>query len=187
MAFPLAWALKDGSDDIRAFLLSVLTGLAMAAVLHIAGRSSSKDELGTREAIAGVAFAWVVASLQGCMPYMLGGYIPAFTDAYFEAMSGFTTTGATVLQNVEVIPRGILMWRAQTQWLGGMGIVVLVIAMLPLFGVNMTQLFKAESPGPSLEKTSPRITDMAMMLWKVYMGLTVVGIVLLVFRRHVGL
>ena len=181
MAFPLAWALKDGSDDIRAFLLSVLTGLAMAAVLHIAGRSSSKDELGTREAIAGVAFAWVVASLQGCMPYMLGGYIPAFTDAYFEAMSGFTTTGATVLQNVEVIPRGILMWRAQTQWLGGMGIVVLVIAMLPLFGVNMTQLFKAESPGPSLEKTSPRITDMAMMLWKVYMGLTVVGIVLLVF------
>ena len=101
MAFPLAWALKDGSDDIRAFLLSVLTGLAMAAVLHIAGRSSSKDELGTREAIAGVAFAWVVASLQGCMPYMLGGYIPAFTDAYFEAMSGFTTTGATVLQNVE--------------------------------------------------------------------------------------
>lgn len=181
MAFPLAWALKDGSDDIRAFLLSVLTGLAMAAVLHIAGRSSSKEELGTREAIAGVAFAWVVASLQGCMPYMLGGYIPAFTDAYFEAMSGFTTTGATVLQNVEVIPRGILMWRAQTQWLGGMGIVVLVIAMLPLFGVNMTQLFKAESPGPSLEKTSPRITDMAMMLWKVYMGLTVVGIVLLVF------
>ena len=179
MAFPLAWALKDGTDDVRAFLLSALTGLAMAAALHVVGRSASKDELGTREAIAGVAFAWVAASLQGCMPYMLGGYIPAFTDAYFEAMSGFTTTGATILRDVEAVPRGILMWRAQTQWLGGMGIVVLVIAMLPLFGVNMTQLFKAESPGPNLEKTSPRITDMAMMLWKVYMGLTVIGIVLL--------
>ena len=119
MAFPLAWALKDGTDDVRAFLLSALTGLAMAAALHVVGRSASKDELGTREAIAGVAFAWVAASLQGCMPYMLGGYIPAFTDAYFEAMSGFTTTGATILRDVEAVPRGILMWRAQTQWLGG--------------------------------------------------------------------
>ncbi|MDO4559466.1 MAG: potassium transporter TrkG [bacterium] len=181
MGFPLLWALKDGTSDVHAFLLSALAGLAMAGVLHLAGRGAPKDELGTREAIAGVAFAWVAASLQGCMPYLFGGYIPSFTDAYFEAMSGFTTTGATILRDVEAMPRGILMWRAQTQWLGGMGIVVLVIAMLPLFGVNMTQLFKAESPGPSLEKTSPRITDMAMMLWKVYMGLTVAGIVLLVF------
>ena len=181
MGFPLLWALKDGTSDVHAFLLSALAGLAMAGVLHLAGRGAPKDELGTREAIAGVAFAWIAASLQGCMPYVFGGYIPSFTDAYFEAMSGFTTTGATILRDVEAMPRGILMWRAQTQWLGGMGIVVLVIAMLPLFGVNMTQLFKAESPGPSLEKTSPRITDMAMMLWKVYMGLTVAGIVLLVF------
>ncbi len=181
MGFPLLWALRDGTSDVHAFLLSAAAGLAMAGVLHLAGRGAPKGELGTREAIAGVAFAWVAASLQGCMPYFFGGYIPSFTDAYFEAMSGFTTTGATILRDVEAVPRGILMWRAQTQWLGGMGIVVLVIAMLPLFGVNMTQLFKAEIPGPNLEKTSPRITDMAMMLWKVYMGLTVVGIVLLVF------
>lgn len=179
MAFPLLWALKDGTGDTRAFMLSVLAGLTMAGALHLAGRGAPVDALGTREAIAGVALAWIVASLLGCMPYIFGGYIGSFTDAYFEAMSGFTTTGATIIADVEALPRGILMWRAQTQWLGGMGIVVLVIAMMPLLGVNMTQLFKAESPGPSLEKTSPRITDMAMMLWKIYMGLTVAGIALL--------
>ena len=179
MLFPLGWAIKDGTDDIRAFLLAGCAGSAMAAVLYALGRNSKAEDMGPREAIAGVALAWVAASLQGAMPYMLGGYIPSLTDAYFEAMSGFTTTGATIIREIEKCPRGILMWRAQTQWLGGMGIVVLVIAMLPLFGVNMTQLFKAESPGPVLEKVSPRITDMAMMLWKVYVGLTAVGVLML--------
>lgn len=179
MIFPLGWAVMDGSSDVRAFLLSGVTGALFAALLYAAGRNSKAEDMGPREAIAGVAFAWVAASLQGAMPYMLGGYIPNLTDAYFEAMSGFTTTGATIIREIEKCPRGILMWRAQTQWLGGMGIVVLVIAMLPLFGVNMTQLFKAESPGPVLEKVSPRIADMAMTLWKVYMGLTAAGVLMM--------
>lgn len=179
MFFPLMWALKDGSSDVRAFLLSMLAGFAISAVLYAAGKGAHKIDMGAREAIACVSLAWIAASFQGCLPYIFEGCIPAFTDAYFEAMSGFTTTGATVIRDIEALPRGILMWRAQTQWLGGMGIVVLVIAMMPLFGANMTRLFKAESPGPVLEKVSPRITDMATLLWKAYVGLTTAGIIML--------
>lgn len=179
MFFPLVWALMDGSPDSRAFLLSIAVGAVAAAVLYLVGKKAAPSDMGAREAFAAVALAWVFASCVGALPYLLGGYVPSFTDAFFEAMSGFTTTGATILTNVEANPRGILMWRSQTQWLGGMGIVVLTIALLPMLGVTMTQLFAAESPGPVLEKISPRIQDMATMLWQVYMGLTCVGIVLL--------
>lgn len=179
MLFPLGWAVKDGSADVRSFLVSIGIGAAACAVLYFLGRGADPKDMGTREAFAAVTFAWVFASLQGCLPYLIGGWIPSFTDAYFEAMSGFTTTGSTILTNIEINPRGILMWRSQTQWLGGMGIVVLTIALLPMLGVTMTQLFKAESPGPVLEKISPRIQDMATMLWQVYLGITVFGVGLL--------
>lgn len=179
MGFPFIWAVADGSRDIRAFMLSALIGAGMSAVLAFAGRGSKQGGMGAREAIACVALAWIVASFIGCLPYIFDGTIPSFTDAYFEAMSGFTTTGASVIREMEPVPRGILMWRATTHWLGGMGIVVLVIAMLPLLGGNMTYLFKAESPGPTLDKVSPRITEMATTLWKIYVGITVAGVVLL--------
>ena len=179
MLFPLLWALKDGTSDVRAFALSIAIGVIFSLLLFVFGRKADSKDMRTREAFAAVALAWVFASFQGCLPYMLGGYIPSFTDAYFETMSGFTTTGATILKDIEINPRGILMWRAETQWLGGMGIVVLTIALLPMLGMRVTQLFKAEVPGPVLEKISPRIQDMAIMLWEVYMGLTFVGIVIL--------
>ena len=175
MLMPLGWAVKDGSSDIRAFALSIMTGSLFSLILFLFSYKAKSSEMGTREAFAAVALAWVFASLQGCLPYIIGGYVPSFTDAYFEAMSGFTTTGATILTDIEVNPRGILMWRAQTQWLGGMGIVVLTIALLPMLGMSVTQLFKAEVPGPVLEKISPRIQDVAIMLWRVYMGLTFAG------------
>lgn len=181
MLFPLVWALMDGSSDSRSFLLSIAIGGCAATALYLLGKKAEPSDMGAREAFAAVALAWVFASCVGALPYLLGGYVPSFTDAFFEAMSGFTTTGASILTNVEANPRGILMWRAQTQWLGGMGIVVLTIALLPMLGVTMTQLFAAESPGPVLEKISPRIQDMATMLWQVYMGLTCVGIALLMF------
>lgn len=181
MLMPLAWAVKDGSSDIIAFCLSIALGSLFSLMLFSVSYKAQAKDMGTREAFAAVALAWVFASLQGGMPYLLGGYVPSFTDAYFEAMSGFTTTGATILTNIEANPRGILMWRAQTQWLGGMGIVVLTIALLPMLGISLNQLFKAEAPGPVLEKISPRIQDVAIMLWKVYMGLTFLGIVVLVF------
>ncbi|MDY9921300.1 MAG: TrkH family potassium uptake protein [Synergistota bacterium] len=180
MLMPLGWAVKDGSRDIRAFAVSIAAGCLFSLTLFLFGYKARAKDMGTREAFAAVALAWIFASLQGCLPYIAGGYIPSFTDAYFEAMSGFTTTGATVLTNIEMNPRGILMWRAQTQWLGGMGIVVLTLALLPMLGMSVTQLFKAEVPGPVLEKISPRIQDAATMLWKVYMGLTVLGIIVLV-------
>ncbi|MCF0247209.1 MAG: TrkH family potassium uptake protein, partial [Synergistes sp.] len=179
MAFPLFWALHGGLHDVKAFLLSMLIGFAAAAVLFLLSGKISSEEPGEREAVAGVAFSWIVASLVGCLPYILSGEIPSFTDAYFEAMSGFTTTGSSILGDVEKLPRGIVMWRAQTQWLGGMGIIVLLIAMLPFFNANLTQFFKAESPGPSLDKTTPRITEMAKNLWFVYMQLTLIGVILL--------
>ncbi len=180
MIMPLGWAVKDGSSDIKPFAASIAAGCLFSGVLFLTGYKARAKDMGTREAFAAVALAWIFASLQGCLPYIWGGYIPSFTDAYFEAMSGFTTTGATILTDIEVNPRGILMWRAQTQWLGGMGIVVLTLALLPMLGMSVTQLFKAEVPGPVLEKISPRIQDAATMLWRVYMGLTVLGVVVLV-------
>lgn len=179
MVFPLAWALHDGTRDSHAIIASIGVGLLTSSALFAAGRGARPQDMGAREAFAAVTLAWIFSSLLGAMPYMLGGYIPSFTDAYFEAMSGFTTTGSTIMTDIEACPRGILMWRSQTQWLGGMGIVVLTIALLPMSGVTMTQLFRAESPGPVLEKISPRIQDMSKMLWQVYMGLTIFGIALL--------
>ncbi|MDD4160257.1 MAG: potassium transporter TrkG, partial [Synergistaceae bacterium] len=146
MLMPLGWAVKDGSSDIKAFAASIAAGSLFSLILFLIGYKAKAKDMGTREAFAAVALAWVFASLQGCMPYLIGGYLHSFTDAYFEAMSGFTTTGATVLTNIEINPRGILMWRAQTQWLGGMGIVVLTLALLPMLGMSVTQLFKAEVP-----------------------------------------
>ncbi len=180
MIMPLGWAVKDGGSDVSAFAFSMAAGSLLSLILLSIGYKANAKDMGTREAFASVSLAWVFASLIGCLPYIFGGYIPSFTDAYFEAMSGFTTTGASILTNIEINPRGILMWRAQTQWLGGMGIVVLTLALLPMLGMSVTQLFKAEVPGPVMEKISPRIQDAAMMLWKVYMGLTIVGIVVLV-------
>lgn len=179
MLMPLAWAIKDGSCDARAFIFSIFLGLLMSLTLLWAGHKADPRDLGTREALAAVALAWVFASFQGSLPYYIGSYVPSFTDAYFEAMSGFTTTGATIFNDVEILPRGVVFWRAVTQWLGGMGIVVLTLALLPMLGVGVIQLFRAEIPGPVMEKMSPRIQDSAMMLWMVYLGITAFGIILM--------
>lgn len=179
MIFPFLWAVRDHTTDSKAFLLSMAIGAVTAAVMYEFSKNARHTDMGTREAFAAVSFSWIFASLIGCLPYLLGGYVPSLADAYFETMSGFTTTGASILTNVAANPRGILMWRAETQWLGGMGIVVLVIALLPVLGGGLNRLFQAESPGPVLEKTSPTINDMAKNLWYVYIGLTVVGVLLL--------
>lgn len=179
MFFPLLWALHDGTSDSKSLMLSMAIGAVVAAVMYMSSKNASHKDMGTREAFAAVSFSWIFASLIGCLPYRLGGYVPSLADAYFETMSGFTTTGASIFTKVAVNPRGILMWRAETQWLGGMGIVVLVIALLPVLGGGLNRLFQAESPGPVLEKTSPTINDMAKNLWYVYIGLTVIGVLLL--------
>ncbi|WP_179343834.1 TrkH family potassium uptake protein [Winogradskyella ursingii] len=138
-----------------------------------------RKEMNKREGYIVVAFGWIVMSLSGTLPYLVTGAIPSFTDAFFETMSGYTTTGASILNDIEIIPKGVLFWRSITHWIGGMGIIVLAIAILPLLGVGGMQLFAAEAPGPGGDKLHPRITDTAKRLWLIYFGYTAAETILL--------
>jgi len=138
------------------------------------------SELTIREGFLTVTLSWVTLSLLGSIPFMVSGFIPSFTDAFFETMSGFTTTGASILTNIEALPKSLLLWRDMTQWLGGMGVIALAVAILPYLGVGGMQLFKAEVPGPIKDKISPRISETAKILWMVYLAFTVAEIILLV-------
>ncbi|GGG41126.1 potassium transporter [Bizionia arctica] len=136
-------------------------------------------EMNKREGYIVVAFGWLVMTLSGAIPYILTGSITNFTDAFFETMSGYTTTGATILNDIEIVPKGVLFWRSLTHWIGGMGIIVLAVAILPLLGIGGMQMFAAEAPGPSADKLHPRITDTAKRLWLIYFGYTVAETILL--------
>lgn len=173
MIFPMAWSIFDRTQDIPAFAGGILGGLAIAVLLFILGFRGKARDLGVREAFAVVSLSWVFASAIGGIPYLLNGTVSSFTDAFFEAMSGFTTTGASVLTDIQSNPRGILFWRDLTHWLGGMGIIVLSLAILPFLGVGGMQLYKAEVPGPVPEKITPRVQQTAVLLWGVYVLLSV--------------
>lgn len=136
-------------------------------------------ELNLRDGFAVVVACWLGTALLGTLPYLLSGQVPSFIDALFESMSGFTTTGSTILTDIEALAPSLLYWRAATQWLGGMGIIVLSLAILPLLGVGGMQLFQAEMTGPTNDRLTPRIQDTARILWNVYLWLTVLLIVLL--------
>lgn len=142
--------------------------------------SFTERDIRPREGFLVVAFAWLIIAGLGAMPFVLLGVLDSI-DAYFEAMSGFTTTGATVIAHVEGLPKALLLWRAFTQWLGGMGIIVLAVALLPKLGVGGSQLMDAEAPGPTLERLTPRIRETARLLWGIYVGLTLFDVLLLVF------
>ena len=126
-----------------------------------------------------VTFGWLILSLTGTLPYLLTGSIPDFTNAFFETLSGYSTTGSSILTDIEAMPKGILFWRSATHWIGGMGIIVLTIAILPLLGIGGMQLFLAEAPGPSADKMHPRITETAKRLWLIYFSLTITEFFLL--------
>ena len=172
MAFPALWSLADGSSDLFPLLAGMGTGLGVSALLFAAGFKAKAGDLGVREAFAVVSLSWVLASAIGGIPYLLYGTVPTYTEAFFEAMSGFTTTGATVLTDIQSNPRGILFWRDLTQWLGGMGIIVLSLAVLPFLKVGGMQLYKAEVPSPMPEKITPRVHQTALLLWGVYLLLS---------------
>ena len=140
-----------------------------------------KKEVKRKEGYIIVTFGWIVMSISGMLPYLFSGAIPDVTNAFFETISGYTTTGATILNDIEVLPKGILIWRSLTHWIGGMGIIVLAIAILPLLGIGGMQLFAAEAPGPSADKLHPRITDTAKRLWYIYVGYTIAETILLQF------
>ena len=140
---------------------------------------SKRKELQKRDGYVIVAFGWIFMSLTGTLPYIFTGAIPSFTNAFFETISGYTTTGASILNDIESIPKGVLFWRSITHWIGGMGIIVLAIAILPLLGIGGMELFAAEAPGPSGDKLHPRITDTAKRLWFIYVGYTIAETILL--------
>jgi trk system potassium uptake protein TrkH len=179
MAFPLLVSLIYEDGSARALLISMLISSCIGLIFFLLTREKESPHLNHRDGIAIVTFGWVMAGLFGTLPYFFSGCIPGFTNAYFESLSGFTTTGASILTDIENLPEGILLWRSQTQWLGGMGIIVLSIAILPFLGVGGMQLYKAEIPSPVVDKLKPRISETAKTLWKVYLLLTVLEIVLL--------
>lgn len=176
LASLVSWYYKDGV--LNQMLLSGAVALSLGGVIMLVTRKHRK-EVQKREGYIIVAFGWIFMALIGTLPYIFTGAIPSFTNAFFETMSGFTTTGASILTDIESIPRGVLFWRSVTNWLGGMGIIVLAIAILPLLGIGGMQLFAAEAPGPSGDKLHPRITDTAKRLWLIYVGYTLAETVLL--------
>lgn len=164
--------------DLPAFILSTLATILVGIPLVYAGKGAER-KLSRRDGYVVVTLAWIVFSIFGMLPYYISGYIPDLTNAFFETMSGFTTTGASILNNIETLPHGLLFWRSLTQWIGGMGIVIFTIAVLPIFGVGGIQLFAAEATGPKLDKVSPRISVTAKWIWAIYLGLTIAETVLL--------
>lgn len=164
-------------NDFVAIVESAMLTIGAGIGGVLLGGSNTKH-IGTREGYLVVGLVWIVFSIFGMLPFRLSHYIPNLTDAFFETMSGFTTTGATILTDIEALPHGLLFWRSMMQWLGGMGIVVLSLAILPMFGAGM-QLFAAEVPGITYDKLQPKITDTARRLWELYTLLTIICAILL--------
>ncbi|CCH47697.1 TrkH family potassium uptake protein [Pseudodesulfovibrio piezophilus] len=185
MFFPLLWGLyyADGTAGplAESMAITLLCGVILFAIFRDPEASKASSVMTHREGMAIVALGWFVAGAFGGLPFYLSGTFHSIVDCIFESLSGFSTTGSSVLTDIEAIPRGILFWRSLTHWLGGMGIIVLSLAILPFLGVGGMQLYKAEVPGPVPDKLKPRIKDTAVTLWKVYVFFSVVETVLLMF------
>lgn len=172
----ISWYFKDGA--LQGILFSGTITIVIGILLQFFTKGFKK-QIKKREGYLIVTMGWITMSLSGAMPYIFTDAIPSFTNAFFETMSGYTTTGASILNDIESMPKSLLFWRSTTHWIGGMGIIVLAIAILPLLGIGGMQLFAAEAPGPSSDKLHPRITDTAKRLWYLYLGLTLFEAVLL--------
>lgn len=179
MFFTIPFSIYYSSTDLIPLLSSgAITGIT-GLLIWLATRNSENTEIKKREGFLIVSLGWLSMSLFGTLPYLLSGAIPHFSGAFFETASGFTTTGASVLNDIEAIPKGVLFWRSMTQWIGGMGIIVLTIAILPILGIGGMELFIAEAPGPTKDKIHPRIKETAKRLWAIYVALTLAETVLL--------
>ena len=167
---------SDMLDFWKAGGITAGAGLLLAAL----GKGGER-QLTRRDGYVLVSFAWIAFSLFGMLPFYIGGYIPDITNAFFETMSGFSSTGATILDDIESLPHGILFWRSMTQWIGGLGIIMFTIAVLPIFGVSGLQVFAAEASGPTHDKVHPRIGVTAKWIWSIYAGITalLVGLLML--------
>lgn len=171
---------KEYNSSLAYFIVAILC-LTIGFILRRIPLKS--DELYLREGFAAVAFSWLFLSVFGCFPFMITGEIPGFINALFETVSGFTTTGASILNDVEALSHASIFWRSFTHWVGGMGIFMLILTILPLAGAHGMNLMRAESPGPSVGKVLPKIKDTAIMTYAAYIGITVIGFITFLFTR----
>lgn len=179
MIIPFGVALFYGDGDANSFLYTIILMLPLALGLR---RIKAKDkEMYAKEGFFTVGLSWIVIAVFGALPFVLSGAIPSFIDSFFETVSGFTTTGATILSEIESLPRGILFWRSFTHWIGGMGFLIFILALAPSLGANTIYLLRAESPGPNPGKIVPKLSQTAKILYIIYFLLTIVETVLLMF------
>ncbi len=178
LALALIVSIIYKGSDLYAFAVTLAITLTSGVIINKLTKKANKD-FGKREGYIIVSLVWVVFSIFGCLPYIISGSIPSITNAFFETMSGFTTTGASILDNIEQMPKGILFWRSLTQWMGGMGIIVLSLAVLPFLGIGGMQLYSAEVPGLTADKFHPRVKETAQRLWIIYVGFTAAEALLL--------
>jgi trk system potassium uptake protein TrkH len=183
MLTALPFSIYYNSNDIAAILISGIGTAILGSLLWFFIKTDPDEDISKRDGYLIVTLGWVASSVVGTFPYLIHGSIPSFTDAFFETMSGFTTTGASILKDIEAVPPGLLYWRSMTHWLGGMGIIVLSLAILPILGIGGMQLFQAEVAGPSKDKIHPRVTETAKRLWGIYLVLTIAEVILLLFGK----
>ncbi|HMA66773.1 MAG TPA: potassium transporter TrkG, partial [Desulfosalsimonadaceae bacterium] len=181
MFLPLLYGLYAKDASLCSLLQSALVTVSVGAVLYLSLRTSPIDYISQREGMAIVAIGWTAVGFFAALPFYLCGMFDSFGNAFFESVSGFTTTGASVITDIDAVPEAILLWRSLIQWLGGMGIIVLSVAILPFLGVGGMQLFKAEVPSPVPDKLKPRVSDTAKTLWKVYVLISLLELLLLLF------
>ena len=171
MLTALPFSLFYNEGDHWAILSSSLITMAFGGLLWYV-KYTSEAKVSKKEGYVIVTLGWILMVAFGMLPYIFSGTIPGFIDAFFEAASGMTTTGASVIDDIEAVPKGILFWRSMSQWIGGMGIIVLTVALLPMLGIGGVELFVAEAPGPTSDKIHPRIKETAKRLWFIYVGFT---------------
>lgn len=181
LCVPFILAIVFKEDTIFAYGITLLIIVALAAPFLI--KKPKIRELRAREGFVTVALAWIMLSLLGCLPAFISRHIPNFLDSLFETAAGFSTTGATILQNIEALPRSLLFWRSLTQWVGGMGVLVFVIAIIPKSDTNIIQLFLAESPGPRAGKLVSKLKFTARILYGIYIGMTILQLILLLIGK----
>ena len=184
MLTPVPFSIYFGSEDLNALLMASVTSLLVGFLLWVLTKNSSK-EMGKREGFLIVSLGWISVAIFSALPFWLSGTLTAYSDALFESVSGLTTTGATVINDIESVNQGILIWRSLTQWIGGMGIIVLTVAIFPLLGIGGVELFVAEAPGPTSDKIHPRIKETSKRLWLIYVGLTVL-LCLILMMNDIG-
>lgn len=171
-------SMVDKSYEVDAFLISIIFTALIGLILTKI--KTNGNEMRTREGYAAVAISWLAMSLAGALPFYISGCIPSYIDALFETVSGFTTTGASIVLNIESMPRGLLFWRSFTHWIGGMGVLVFTIALIPSLGGRPVFLMRAESPGPTPGKLVPKIKDSSKILYMIYAVMTAIIIILLI-------